>query len=159
VRSRKLSVKRLLGEYLAGRGTGPVTETEWEEIRARFDTASSGYLRRLLRDSGLPLAPLVEGVRQQDLDNLERSLIALERVYSEADRDARRSACRAAVIEAKDHARLALRRGDAGKLAAREEMIRWMLVWLENPAAFPSWVRLRKTRLADAAGTADEGGE
>jgi hypothetical protein len=38
---------------------------------------SAGYLRRLLRSSGVVLHPLVEGVRQEDLESLERSLLAL----------------------------------------------------------------------------------
>ena len=32
----------------------------------------------------------------------------------------------------------------AEKRAQKEEMVQWMLVWLENPAIFPQWVKLRR---------------
>jgi hypothetical protein len=77
---------------------------------------------------------LVEGVRQSSLEELERTLLALLACD--------RAAARRLVIEAKDHARLAQRRG-----ADKEEMIRWMLTWLETAEAFPVWLRLRKNQL------------
>lgn len=104
---------------------------------------SEAYLRRLLRESGAPLAPVVAGVRQGSLPELERSLLDLGEEYArarEAGDKARERLCRRLVIEAKDHARWALRRGRAEK----EEMILWMLTWLENPGVFPAWVELRK---------------
>ncbi|HWR52434.1 MAG TPA: hypothetical protein VN428_15085 [Bryobacteraceae bacterium] len=76
-------------------------------------------------------------MRQSGFEELERTLAALV----ECDR----AAARRLVIEAKDHARLALRREPD---AAREEMILWMLTWLENPEAFLIWVRLRKRQRA-----------
>jgi len=121
-----------------------VTETEQAELRARLAPISDSYLRRLLRASGAPLEPLVEGVRQDSLEELERSLLAIGDDYSRAQAagdDGRARRCRRLVIESKDHARLALRRGRAEK----EEMILWMLTWLENPGIFPTWVGLRKT--------------
>jgi hypothetical protein len=33
------------------------------------------------------------------------------------------------------------------KKAQKEEMIQWMLVWLENPGIFPAWVKLRKVKM------------
>ncbi len=115
----------------------------------RLAPVSGGYLRRLLRECGTELHPLVEGVRQDSLDALERTLLALVAVYREAesagDRE-RMRLCRRAVIESKDHARLAHRRGAEGK----EEMILWMLVWLENPPVFALWVRLRRQALIES---------
>lgn len=92
---------------------------------------------------------MVEGVRQDSFDQLERTLLALEAEYSPARErgDApRQKACRRLVIEAKDHARWFLRRPAVTEEERREkrEMIDWMLVWLENPAIFPEWVRLRR---------------
>jgi hypothetical protein len=56
------------------------------------------------------------------------------------------------VIEAKNHARLAaVRSKDAATKAEKQEMIRWMLVWLENPAAFPLWARLRRRAASSAS--------
>jgi hypothetical protein len=102
---------------------------------------SESYLRRLLRDSGVPLAPLVEGVRQESFDTLESSLLRLLAEYEPGDA-ARRTRVRSVVIAAKDHARLAGR--IEGKRAEKEEMVLWMLTWLENPPVFPEWVRLRR---------------
>jgi hypothetical protein len=70
------------------------------------------------------------------------------RVTQNGDR-ARARECRNAVIQAKDHARLAARSPKASpeKKAVKEEMIQWMLVWLDNPGVFPAWVKLRKQKM------------
>jgi hypothetical protein len=61
-------------------------------------------------------------------------------------RNSIRPECRRTVIEAKQHARWAARRAgpDEAKRQIKEEMIQWMLVWLENPAVFPAWAPLRR---------------
>jgi hypothetical protein len=121
-----------------------VTEAEQAELRARLAPISDSYLRRLLRATGWPLAPLVAGVRQESLEELERSLRELGEVYAQATQagDAVRARLvRRLVIDAKDHARWALRRGHPEK----EETILWLLTWLENPGVFPAWVGLRKS--------------
>jgi len=97
------------------------------------------------------LEPLVEGVRQEGYDDLQRTLCNLERVYAAAsgkeDR-ARARECRRLVIEAKEHARFAGRRAkDEGKRAMKEEMVLWMLTWLDDPGVFPVWVELRRRKL------------
>jgi hypothetical protein len=98
-----------------------------------------------LRESGARLAPLIEGVRQSDFDELERTLVELSQLYSAGDGETRR-VCRRAVLEARQHARWAARRAgsDQAKRQIKEEMMQWMLVWLENPAVFPAWVPLRR---------------
>jgi hypothetical protein len=106
----------------------------------------------LLADTGIPVEPPFGGVRQKTFDELERSLLELEEAYtraSEAGDRARAQQCRNAVIQAKDHARLAARRTQASpeKKHQKEEMIQWMLVWLENPGIFPAWVKLRKLKM------------
>ena len=109
-------------------------------------------MRRLLADTGIPVEPPFGGVRQKTFNELERSLLELEEVYARAsemgDR-ARAQQCRNTVIQAKDHARLAARgvNTSAEKKAQKEEMIQWMLVWLENPGIFPAWVKLRKVKM------------
>ncbi|MCW5983080.1 MAG: hypothetical protein KIT09_33635 [Bryobacteraceae bacterium] len=148
----KKPVKTAFAEYLAERPAAPLDEAEFEELSRRFPSSSRSYLRKLVRDSGAPLAPLVEGVRQETLDELQRTLLALEQEYARAvDRGdlPRQQACRRAVIEAKDHARWALRRAGAtpGQRKAREEAIEWMRVWLENPPVFEEWARLRRARV------------
>jgi hypothetical protein len=46
------------------------------------------------------------------------------------------------VITSKEHARLAAQ--NPAKRAEKEEMILWLLTWLENPPLFAAWVRLRR---------------
>ncbi len=132
-----------LRAYLEQVRPARIAEKEWAELLARLKPITESYLRRLLRASGVPLAPLVAGVRQDTFENLEQSLLELTREYSGAtaagDRG-RARACRRLVIEAKDHARWALRRNKPEK----QEMILWMLTWLENPGVFPDWLALRK---------------
>jgi hypothetical protein len=106
----------------------------------------------LLADAGIPVEPPFGGVRQKTLEELERSLVEMESAYSSAKETGDRACaqqCRTAVIEAKDHARLAARspKTSPDKKALKEEMIQWMLVWLENPGVFPAWARLRKLKM------------
>ena len=80
---------------------------------------------------------------------VEQSLREMLLVYTEAtaagDRTRARY-CRRQVIAAKDRARFVSRdrRASPEKRAQKEEMVQWMLVWLENPAVFPAWVDARK---------------
>ena len=116
---------------------------DWEDLLALLSPISNTYLRRLLRDSQHPLHPLVEGVRQDSMDALERTLLALEGIYSESGESVKKQ-CRTLVLEAKLHATFALRRTSPHDSIQRKEMIEWMRVWLENPGVFPIWVRIRK---------------
>ena len=114
-----------------------IGESEFERIRLALAPVSESYLRKLLRESGVPLAAVIEGVRQSNLDELQTSLLALLEEYSARDAPGRQ-AIRRMVITAKDHARWAARRKPE-----KEEMILWMTMWLENPPLFPDWVKLR----------------
>lgn len=108
---------------------------------------SENYLRRLLRESGAPLSPLIEGVRQESLDALEASLAKLLDEYEKGDRE-RRARARRAVITAKDHARWALRQQKSDdEKAEKQEMILWMTTWLENPPLFREWAPLRRAAI------------
>ena len=128
--SRKASDQ--VREWLDARGITLVTEPVFAELATAFPKLRS--LRRAVRNSGIPLTPLVEGVRQDTFENLARSLVALQHEY-EATRDQR---IRAMIIESKAHARLA-----ALKRPEKREMVEWMLVWLHDPSLFETWVRLR----------------
>jgi hypothetical protein len=114
---------------------------QWTALRTALAPISDSYLRRLLRASGVPLYPLVEGVRQEDFPALERSLLALL--------GEERRAARTLIIEAKQHARWALK-----KHPEKEEMLLWMLPWLENPGIFPQWLEIRKEALRAQTETA-----
>jgi hypothetical protein len=118
-----------------------IGESEWAVLLAELSGISPGYLRRLLRESGWPLGPLVEGVRQETFEALESSLLNLLKEYESSDA-ARRQSIRRLVIEAKDHARFAARKPE--RTLEKEEMALWMLTWLENPPLFPQWVQIRR---------------
>jgi hypothetical protein len=121
------------------------------ELRERLAPISGAYLQKLVRASGLPMDPLVEGVRQDSFEELERTLTAIGEEFAQALESgdtARAARCRQAVITGKEHAHLAERRRGASPetRALKEEMAAWMLLWLENPAIFPIWLSLRKKR-------------
>jgi hypothetical protein len=121
------SRKARLTDLLAG--VTLVDHAQWEHLRATLAPISDSYLRHLLRDSGVPLTAEVEGIRQENFAELERTLLA--------------ATARAPVLEAKRHAELARRSPNVDR-AVKTEMIEWMRVWLETPDAFPVWVKLRK---------------
>jgi hypothetical protein len=127
-----------LRAWLDSKRPARIEAAHWPALIEALAPLSERALRKLVRESNWPLAPLVEGVRQDSLDDLDRTLRALAREY-EAGRPRE---ARAAVLEARQHAGWALRRraGDAW----RQEAIQWMRVWLENPPVFESWARLRR---------------
>lgn len=140
------SVKRLLGEYLAERQPAAITETVWRDLHRELAPVSERYLRDLLRATGLPFDQPWAGIRQHTLEELEESLRGMLRAYREAaeagDRERARY-CRRQVIAAKDRAKFLAR-----KNSAKQEMVQWMLVWLEDPGMFPPWVEARRKQLA-----------
>jgi hypothetical protein len=113
-------------------------------------------LRRLLRDCGLPLSPMVEGIRVGSLAETERTAVALAREYEAAVAlgDAERARrCRRLVVLAKDRARLAAKTArDPERRKEKEEIAAWLLVWLETPALFAAWAGLRKRAGSGSAG-------
>jgi hypothetical protein len=143
------SVKQRLREYLAAAQPAAITEAVWRELQTRLAPVSESYLRELLRQTALPFEQPYAGIRQHAFDELEQSLGEMLSVYREAtaagDRDRARY-CRRQVIGAKDRARFLARDGRMApeKKAQKEEMVQWMLVWLENPEVFPAWVTARK---------------
>jgi hypothetical protein len=130
-----------LQRWLELRRPARIGEMEWAMLHVDLAPISGSHLRRLLRESGVPLAPLVEGVRQENFEALESSLLSFLQEYERAD-PAGRLSVRQVVIEAKEHARWAARVPE--KRAEKEEMALWMLTWLENPPLFPQWVQLRR---------------
>lgn len=139
------SAKQQLRNYLAERQPAAITEAVWLELRQQLAPVSEGYLRDLLRDTGLPFDQPYAGVRQHTLDELEQSLLEMLSVYNEALASGNRERaryCRRQVIAAKDRAKFL-----AKKHPHKEEMAQWMLVWLENPEVFPAWAEARKKTL------------
>lgn len=136
-------------EWLAVERPAEIGEAQWDALRRDLAPISRSYLRKLLRETGVPLAPLVEGVRQDDFNALERSLTALLHEYEQGGPE-RRAEIRKLVIEAKDHARWAAKNPE--KKSQKEEMALWILTWLENPPLFPEWAQLRRRALETPGG-------
>jgi hypothetical protein len=131
-----------LAEWLKREQPQEIGETQLAALLAALAPVTESYLRKLLRGSGVPLAPVVDGVRQDSLEALETSLLKLLYEYEGGDAP-HRVRIRRLVITAKDHARWASRKS-ADKRLEKEEMMLWMLTWLENPPLFREWVRLRR---------------
>ena len=136
-----------LARWLEERHPARIGEAEFGLLRAELAPVSENYLRRLLRECGVPLDPMVEGVRQATFEELEASLLRLQAEYRSSD-PARRMAVRRLVITAKEHARLAAR--NPSKQLEKQEMILWLTTWLENPPVFRDWVTIRR-RIAGAS--------
>ena len=110
---------------------------------------SESYVRELLTATGLPFDQPYAGIRQHTFEELEQSLCEMLRTYTAARAAANPELaryCRRQVIGAKYRARFLSRnpRIPPEKQAHKEEMVQWMLVWLENPEVFPAWVEARK---------------
>jgi hypothetical protein len=148
VPSTSRSVKQQLRDYLATERPAAITAAVWTSLVQRLAPVSESYLRDLLRDTGLPFAQPYAGIRQHTFEELEQSLRDMLRVYTEAmaagNRDRARY-CRRQVIGAKDRAKFLARnpRTSPDRKAQKEEMVQWMLVWLENPEVFPAWADAR----------------
>ena len=143
------SVKQRLREYLAGSGPPAITEAVWRDLLTKLAPVSESYLRELLRQTELPFEQPYAGIRQHTFEELEQSLRGMLAIYVEATAAGNRERaryCRRQVIGAKDRARFLARdsRTPPDKKARKEEMVDWMLVWLENPGVFPVWVEARK---------------
>lgn len=123
--------------WLERQGARRVDEALAARLREEFAEVSEATIRRALRESGMELDALVEGVRQDTLDHLERTLTALASEYERGD-PARRAQVRQLVLTARRHTELVAR-----KRPKAEELL-WLRTWLENPPAFPTWVRLRR---------------
>jgi hypothetical protein len=138
----RISKKSKLREFVVERGWSRIGDAEWDEIRV----AIPGIGPQDLQVLQIPVAPPWCGVRQHTADELAESLCALTEVYC-AREDLRRF-CRNTVILAKDRARWASRnpRVDEARQQLKAEMVQWMLVWLGDPAVFPAWVGIRRTR-------------
>jgi len=152
VAARSNSKKRRLEDYLREHQPAAISEELWRELAALLAPISESYLRDLLQATGLPIAQPMGGVRQGSFEDLEASLLEIESEYAMAvahGDPTRATACRRAVIQAKDRARLVSKKEnvDPEKRRQKAEMTEWMLVWLENPGIFAAWVTLRKKSL------------
>jgi hypothetical protein len=138
--SKKVRLEMLLSQ----RAPAIIDEKLFEELRQTLAPVSDSWLRHLLRRSGLPLSPMVEGVSFESPAEAERTLTALTEIYMSGDSHTRR-AVRERAIEARRRLRFVLARTPEGELReTREEIALWILTWLENPAVFGTWLNLRR---------------
>jgi len=149
----KRSIKQHFREILEAEQPQVITESVWHGLLLRLAPISESYLRELLRNAGLPIEQPYAGVRQHTFEELEESLREILRVYQEATAAGngdRARYCRRQVIGAKDRAKFLAQNPNTlpYKQAEKQEMVQWMLVWLENPEVFPAWVEARKNALA-----------
>jgi len=130
-------------DLVAARGWDEIGEKEWREIRSALSDISESTVRA----SGIRIGAPWRGVAVHTIDELESSLRELSRVY-ETRPDLRRY-CRDQVIAAKDRARWAASspKVEESKRSMKAEMVEWMLIWLNDPAIFPTWVELRKLKM------------
>jgi hypothetical protein len=151
------SVKQQLRDYLSAERPATISETVWHGLLLRLAPVSESYLRDLLRETGLPFEQPYAGIRQHTFDELEHSLREMQNVYAEAMASGNRERaryCRRQVIAAKDRARFAAQNSSTAPQKQRvqkEEMVEWMLVWLENPEVFQVWVEARKLAMRGIA--------
>jgi hypothetical protein len=91
---------------------------------------------------------MVEEVRQESLEALERTLAALAEEYGAAPAE-RRKQIRGVVIIARQHAEWASRNRKSSEAAraCKQEALLWIRTWLENPLVFSAWAALRRRAL------------
>jgi hypothetical protein len=137
--------KSKAAEWLKNQNEPRVDEALSARLAEVFPGASADTLRAVVLESGLPLAPMVEGVRQDSFEHLEATLLALAGEYSAGDL-LRQKAVRGLVKLARQHAEWASRNRKLGeeRRAQKLEMELWIRTWLENPPLFADWVALRK---------------
>jgi hypothetical protein len=140
---RSATKKQRVLDFVAARDWNEIGENEWRELRS----ALSDIPETTLRASGIAITAPWRGVAAHSMEDLESSLLELGQVY-ETRPDLRRY-CRDQVIAAKDRARWAARspKVEESKRRMKAEMVEWMLVWLADPAIFPTWVQLRKQKM------------
>ena len=139
---KKESKRDQLQAWLAAHPGVVVDERVFATLMRDLAPIGDSYLRELLHDSGATLSPQVEGVRLDSFEKLQRTLTALAELYEDGD-----ASVRSIVLLAKQRARWASQNAkDERKRAEKEEMVEWLLVWLEHPNVFPIWAGMRRKR-------------
>jgi hypothetical protein len=117
---------------------GVITPERFEKLLAESGL-SAAYLRKQLLARNHPLDPLVEGVRQDTLENLTRCLSVLGEVYERQPKEARGK-----VLDARRHLEFALRRDPESEF--RKTVLLHLRIWLENPPIYGTWLALQRQK-------------
>ena len=159
------SVRGAVLEYLSTHRPGIVDRNTLQGIRLhvgavtqRAKPPSSAYLLDILLQTDTPVDRTIGGIpvdlrgkiRIDDLAQAKQSLLDMSREYAEASSAQRARDVRRAVMRTKNHLKLALTGTiSPRKRAVKREIYEWLLVWLENPGVFESWVALRTSKSPD----------
>ncbi len=162
-KTAKPTIKSFVLDYIETNGTTLVDEAEFAAIRKeaarrlqRDKPPSKPYLMDILSAAGLEIDRRLGGVpvdlrnriRTRTLEDARASLAALAREYAAAEDAVRAEDIRRTVRGAKDRVKFLLRRNlSPDKRRVKEEILRWMLAWLENPQVFETWVAIRVSTL------------
>ncbi len=144
----RITKRQRVLDFAAARGWALVDEAEWRELKSALPDVSE----TTIRESGLAIAQPWMGVAPHSMDQMEASLRAMSEVY--ASRPDLRRSCRDQVIAAKARARFAASNARVAqeKRRMKAEMVEWMLVWLDDPAMFPAWAPMRRSRIGAGNG-------
>jgi hypothetical protein len=142
---RPPALRSRIEAWLAAHQPARIEAPHVVQLLADVAPVTESALRRALRQLAYPMAPLVEGVRQDTLENLARTLMKLADEYKTHPQPARQC-----VLAARQHAEWALRRHPHDE--AKQEVMLWLRTWLENPDVFSVWCRLRCQALERALG-------
>jgi hypothetical protein len=136
------SRKERLAAILAERHPALIDPKVYAELEAELAPISESYLHSLLRESGVRMHPLIEGVSLHSHDDLRRTLLALAEEYESGDHSVRQL-----VIQGKVRLRaLIAHTTDPDLRHTREQMHTELMTWLENPTIFPLWLKLLQQR-------------
>ena len=157
--SKRATIKGAVLEFLAANQPARVDRKTLHSIRrhaaartGRSRLPSSEYVLDILLSTDVDVGREIGGiprdlrgrVRTGTLAEAGESLAGMAREYSRAPDRVRAEDVRRSVLRARNHVRLSLSRNlSEAKRKAKEEILLWLRVWLENPEVFCDWHALR----------------
>ncbi len=162
----KPTIKSVVLDYIETNGTTLVDDAEFAAIRKeatrrlqRDKPPSKLYLMNILsadsididrRLGGVPV-DLRNRIRTGTLKDARSSLSAMAREHAAAEDAVRAEDIRRSVRDAKDRVKFLLQRNlSPDQRQVKEEILRWILTWLENPHVFETWVAIRISTLPNS---------
>ena len=160
------SIRGLVGQFLDERKPARIASVEWEALMTWLGREVKGarrvnprYILELLHETGIEVERSLGGlpldlrgrVHSKDAEAAAESLLAMSAEYARARAagdGARAEDVRRAVRQAKDRLRFTLGRKNVRPetRAAKQQLLEWFLIWLENPLVFPAWLEVRRVQ-------------